>query len=86
MLVFVCSLCILSAVICITVVNNKFLNKNNKKKLETIINKILKKLHTWLIVNRLSLNIDNKKILVFHPYNKPVKQRITIKIHKNAIT
>ena len=55
-------------------------------KLETIINKELKKLHTWLIVNRLSLNIDKTNFLVFHPYNKPVKQRITIKIHKNAIT
>ena len=34
----------------------------------------------------LSLNIDKTNFLVFHPYNKPVKQRITIKIHKNAIT
>ena len=54
--------------------------------LEKIINKELKKLYTWLIVKRLSLNIDKTNFLVFHPYNKPVKQRITIKIHKNAIT
>ena len=32
------------------------------------------------------MNIDKTNFLVFHPYNKPVKQRITIKIHKNAIT
>ena len=54
--------------------------------LKKLINKELKKLYTWLIVNRLSLNIDKTNFLVFHPYNKPVKQRITIKIHKNAIT
>ena len=55
-------------------------------KLEKIINHELKKLYTWLIVNRLSLNIDKTNFLVFHPYNKPVMQRITIKIHKHAIT
>ena len=55
-------------------------------KLEKIINHELKKLYTWLIVNRLSLNIDKTNVLVFHPYNKPVMQRITIKIHKHAIT
>ena len=55
-------------------------------KLEKIINHELKKLYTWLIVNRLSLNIDKTYFLVFHPDNKPVMQRITIKIHKHAIT
>ena len=53
---------------------------------EKIINKELKKLYTWLIVNRMSLNINKTNFLVFHPYNKPVKQRITLKIHKNAIS
>ena len=56
------------------------------KKLETVINKELKKLDTWLIVNRLSLNIAKTNFLVFHPYNKPIKQRITLKIHKKAIS
>ena len=56
------------------------------KKLETIINKELKKLDTWLIVNRLALNIAKTNFLVFHPYNKPIKQRITLKIHKKAIS
>ena len=46
-------------------------------KLEKIINKELKKLYTWLIVNRLSLNIKKTNFLVFHPYNKPVNKRIT---------
>ena len=36
-------------------------------------------------VNRLSLNIDKTNFIVFHPYNKPVKKRITIKINNKAI-
>ena len=55
-------------------------------KLEQVINNELKKLYTWLIVNRLSLNIDKTNFLVFHPYNKPVKQRITLQINKKAIS
>ena len=34
----------------------------------------------------LSLNIKKTNFLVFHPYNKPVNKRITLKIHKNAIS
>ena len=46
----------------------------------------LKKLHQWLIVNRLSLNnIEKTNVVVFHPYNKPLLQNITLKINKNAI-
>ena len=56
------------------------------KKLATVINRELRKLDTWLIVNRLSLNIAKTKFLVFHPYNKPMKQMITLKIHKKAIS
>ena len=56
------------------------------EKLESVINKELKKLDSWLIVNRLALNIDKTNFLVFHRYNKPIKQRITIKIHKKAIS
>ena len=36
-------------------------------------------------MNRLSLNIDNTNFIVFHPYNKPIKKRITIKINNKAI-
>ena len=49
------------------------------------LNRELRKLHTWLIVNRLSLNIAKTKFLIFHPYSKSIKQRITLKIHKKAI-
>ena len=54
--------------------------------MELIINKELKKLHNWLIVNRLSLNIDKTNFVIFHPYNKPLKQNITLKINKSAIS
>ena len=55
------------------------------EKLKTVISKELRKLDTWLIVNRLSLNIAKTNFLIFHPYNKPINQRITLKIHKKAI-
>ena len=55
------------------------------QELEKTINKELHKLYLWLNVNRLSLNIDKTNYLIFHPYNKPMKQHITIKINKKAI-
>ena len=39
----------------------------------------------WLNVNRLSLNIDKTNFTIFHPYNKPLEDLITIKINKKAI-
>ena len=65
---------------------NIYYEAENLDKLELVINKELKKLHTWLIVNKLSLNIDKTNFVVFHPYNKPLKQNITLKIYKNAIS
>ena len=62
---------------------NIYYETESTKKLESVINKEPKKLYTWLIVNRLSLNIEKNNFLVFHPYNKPVKEVVTLKIHKN---
>ena len=53
--------------------------------LESEINKELKHLHSWLVVNRLSLNIDKTNFVVFYPYNKQLRSRITLKIQKKAI-
>ena len=64
---------------------NIYYEAETVKKLETVLNRELRKLDTWLIVNRPSLNIVKTKFLVFHPYNTPMKQRITLKIHKKAI-
>ena len=53
--------------------------------LERTVNSELNKLFLWLNVNRLSLNIDKTNFIVFHPYNKPKKKRIKIKINNKAI-
>ena len=65
---------------------NIYCDANTLDELQFLINKELKELQTWLIVNRLSLNIDKTNFVIFHPYNKPVKQKITLKLHKNAIS
>ena len=48
------------------------------------MNKELKKLHEWLCINRLSLNISKTNFVLFCPINKP-KTPITIMINKKAI-
>ena len=64
---------------------NIYYESSSLDKLESTINRELNKLYLWLNVNRLSLNIDKTNFIVFHPYNKPVKKRITIKINNKAI-
>ena len=49
------------------------------------VNKELIKLYLWLNVSRLSLNIDKTNFIIFHPFNKPSKQNVTIKINKKAL-
>ena len=53
--------------------------------LEKKANKELKNLYLWLSVNRLVLNIEKTNFVIFHPFNKPLKYNVTIKIHKKAI-
>ena len=65
---------------------NIYFEAETPEKLESVLNKELKQLHTWLIVNRLSLNIEKTNFVIFHPYNKPLKQKITLKIQKKAIS
>ena len=64
---------------------NIYYESDSLQDLEKTINKELKKLHLWLNINRLSLNIDKTNYIIFHPYNKPLKQHTTIKINKKAI-
>ena len=64
---------------------NIYYESSSLQELEKTINKELNKLYLWLNVNRLSLNIDKTNYIIFHPYNKPMKQHITIKINKKAI-
>ena len=64
---------------------NIYYESNTLKDLEKSINNELGKLSLWLNLNRLSLNIDKTNYIIFHPYNKPLKQHITIKINKKAL-
>ena len=63
---------------------NIYYEAESPEKLEHAMNKELRELHKWLVVNRLSLNIDKTNFIVFHPYNKPLKHIITLKFHKKA--
>ena len=64
---------------------NIYYESNSLIDLEKTANKELEKLYLWLNVNRLSLNIDKTNFIIFHPYNTPLKQHVTIKINKKAI-
>ena len=64
---------------------NIYYESSSLDKLERTVNRELNKLFLWLNVILLSLNIDKTNFIVFHPYNKPIKKRITIKINNKAI-
>ena len=64
---------------------NIYFESNSLKDLEKTVNSELKKLYLWLNLNRLSLNLDKTNYIIFHTYNKPIKENITIKINKKAI-
>ena len=56
------------------------------KDLERTVNKELKWLNHWLNVNRLALNISKTNFVIFHTFNKPPKESITLKIKGKAIS
>ena len=64
---------------------NIYYENENLAQMEKIINLELKKLSMWLKINRLSLNIGKTNFVIFHPFNKPLKYRITLKIDRKAI-
>ena len=57
---------------------NIYYESDSIQDLEKTINKELHKLYLWLNINRLSLNIDKTNYIIFHRYNKPMKQHISI--------
>ena len=65
---------------------NIYYEDESLENLEIRVNKELKTLYLWLSVNRLALNIEKTNFVIFHPFNKPLKCNVTIKIHKKAIT
>merc|ERR1712148_57952 len=54
---------------------NIYFEANTLSQLEKKMNKKLKKLYTWLIVNRLALNISKTNFIVFHPKKKKKKKK-----------
>ena len=61
---------------------NIYFESDDLLNVEKTVNKELKKLYLWLNVNRLSLNVSKTNYIIFHPYNKPLRKHITIKINK----
>ena len=57
---------------------NIYYESESLDKLEKKVNKELRKL------NRLSLNISKTNFVIFHPFNKPLKHQITLKIQKKV--
>ena len=64
---------------------NIYFESDSLKDLEKIVNSELNKLYLWLNLNRLSLNLNKTNYIIFHTYNKPIKDHITIKINNKAI-
>ena len=64
---------------------NIYHESNSLDELERVINIELNHLFIWLNVNRLSLNIDKTNFVLFHPYNKPIRQQISIRIDNKPI-
>ena len=64
---------------------NIYFESHDLVQLEKIVNKEFKKLYLWININRLSLNVSKTNFIIFHPYNKPLKQHITVKINNKSI-
>ena len=64
---------------------NIYYEASTIEEIENVLNTELDELYKWLCANRLSLNISKTNYLVFHPYNKPMKKNITIRINEQTI-
>ena len=64
---------------------NIYFESEDLKKIEKTVNNELEKLHEWLCLNRLSLNISKTNFVIFHAINKPKPYVVTILINKHAI-
>ena len=63
---------------------NIFYQCTNLDELQNVLNRELKKLTTWLNVNRLALNISKTNFVIFAAKNKPLKN-VTLLLSKRAI-
>ena len=63
---------------------NIYYEAKSLDELESTLNKGLRELHNWLIINRLSLNIGKTNFVLFHPYNKKTKKTSNSKNSKKS--
>ena len=56
---------------------------NNLKNLEKTFNKELAKVSSWLIANKLTLNISKSNFVIFRPYQKKITYQPTLKLFDN---
>ena len=61
-----------------------FSESSNLESIELTMDKELKKLSSWLITNRLALNISKTNFVIFSPKNKPL-ETITLIMNRQAI-
>lgn len=53
--------------------------------LQTCVNNELKRVHSWLCANKLSLNIDKTNFVIFHPRQKKIINSISLNINNKPI-
>ena len=53
--------------------------------LQTCVNNELRKVHSWLFANKLSLNIDKTNFVIFHPRQKKIINTISLKINNEQL-
>ena len=64
---------------------NIYFEHKSLDKLERIINKELRKINDWLIINRLSLNIKKTNFIIFHSFKKNLNKKVTLIFGRKAI-
>ena len=64
---------------------NLFSRHKDLNILQTNTNKELQKVHEWLCVNKLSLNIDKSNFVLFHPPQKKIINKVELSICDNSL-
>ena len=64
---------------------NLLCSDKSEKNLQKKMNEDLKLIYIWLCANRLSLNVDKMKFLVFRPPRKKLQNRFTLKLSGTTI-
>ena len=63
---------------------NMLYSHKNLKDLERTVNTELVKVHKWLTVNKLTLNIKKTNYVIFRPHQKKLNYNVTLKIFDNS--